>query len=104
MSVNASEGTSVEFTCQTTFSQTDVMLAVVIMLPPNTTLQDPKSALFLLPEGGHERIRSFIATAALNETMIECLATNKTNENHTEVGPSALLLVQGKGVLRTKLT
>ena len=100
-SMNASEGTRVEFACQTTFSQFDVTLVVFIMLPPNTTLQEPTNSLFLLPGGGHERARSFIATAALNETMIECRAINR---NHTEVGPPALLLVQGKGSLRIKLT
>ena len=91
-SVNASEGTEVRFACETSFSQTDVTLVVVPMFPPNTTLQEHTSSLFNLPEGGHERAISFIAIAALNETMIECRATN---EDHTEVGPPALLLVQG---------
>ena len=99
-SVNASEGTQVRFACQTSFSQDDVTLAFASMLPPNTSLQGLTSSFSGLPDGGHERSISFIATAALNETMIVCHATNKTNEDHTEVGVPALLLVQGKYVLR----
>ena len=96
-SVNASEGTEVRFACQTSFSQTDVTLDVIPVPSPN----DQTISLFDLPGGGQEIATSFIATAALNETMIECRATN---EEHTEVGPPALLLVQGKGSLRIKLT
>ena len=106
MSVNASEGTQVRFACQTSFSPADVTLVVVPMLPPNTTIQELTSSSSSLPEGpgGYERAISFIATAAVNETLIECRATNKTNGDHTEIGTPALLLVQGKGSLRTKLT
>ena len=90
-SVNASEGTQVRFACQTTFSQDDVTLNFVPIPPPNATLQEQTSSLFNI-DGGHGIAISFIATAALNETMIVCHATNG---DHTEEGPPASLLVQG---------
>ena len=103
MSVNASEGTQVRFACETSFSEADVMLAFGFDLPPNEALL-PASSFFEVGEKGHGRSVSFIATAALNESLITCHATNKTDGNHIEVGAPALLLVQGKGVLKTKLT
>ena len=97
-SVNASEGTQVNFACQTPFNQTAVTLVIVPMLPSNTMLQDLMSSVFKLDEGGHEAGISFTATVSINETVFACLAiyTNNTNGDHTEVGPPALLLVQGK--------
>ena len=94
-SLNVSEDTQVNFTCQTSFSRDDVAL-VIVPIPFNAMLQDHISSLFDLDEGGHETGISFIATASVNETMFECRATNNTNGEHTEVGPPALLLVQGK--------
>ena len=95
-SVNASEGTQVDFTCQTSFNQSAVTLNIVPILPSNAMLQDLMSSVFKLDEGGYETGISFIATASVNEAMFACRATNDTNEDHTEVGPPALLLVQGK--------
>ena len=101
--MNASEDTQVGFACQSSFSQADVQLVVVPLLPPNAMLQGPLLSVKGLPGGGHEKAISFTATTSVNETMIECRATDKTNETHTEVGPPALLLVQGKGLLRKTL-
>ena len=94
-SVNVSEGTEVRFACQTSFSEEDVTLDVIPVPSPNhqTISHSP------LPENGQEISTTFIATAALNETMIQCRATNNTNGDHTEKGPPALLLVQGTCVI-----
>ena len=72
-------------------------LIVLIVPPPNISLPEHTSSAFPLDDGGLVRAISFTATAVLNETTIGCRATK---EDLTEVSPPALLLVQGKGVLR----